>query len=200
MIGAPGPESLSSPRLSRSITPSLIDPTAPSSSTPNRERIQCADAGPSTGTPVCDSSTQDVAPLGYLSVRRKFTNNSGADVTRLRFRIIEITNITNAGGLAPPVADLRAISSPGSGGNPNVSLSVNTGLGPIDVYRTVLEMPSAQSVGGGINSSLSAGSITLANPLPAAGTAEQRSINLQLLLGVKALGRFSFFVVIEALP
>ncbi|HYE66505.1 MAG TPA: hypothetical protein VD966_13035, partial [Pyrinomonadaceae bacterium] len=186
-LGAPGPENLSSPRLTGSVTPSLVDPTSPSTIAPNRARIQCAQSGPSTGTPVCDQSNQDVAPLGFLSVRRKFVNNTGANVTRLRFRILDITNPTNQAGLGTFVADLRAITSP-------TSTTVNTGLGPIVIKGTTLEAPE-QNMGGGVNSSLSAGTITLAAPLTPGS-----EINVQFLLGVRALGAFRFFVTVEALP
>ncbi|HYE65831.1 MAG TPA: PQQ-dependent sugar dehydrogenase [Pyrinomonadaceae bacterium] len=186
IIGAPGPENLSSPRISSSVTPSLVDPLQCSGCPPNQVRLFCGNAG----TPPCDSNTSS---LGFLTIRRKFTNNTGSRIARLRFRIVDITNITNTGGLEPPVADLRAVTSNAT----TISTSVE---GTVTVEGTTLEMPPAQTIGGGINSSLAAATITLANPLPATGSFEQRSINLQFLLGVKALGRFRFFIVVEALP
>jgi len=50
-------------------------------------------------------------------------------------------------------------------------------------------------MGGGHNSSLSAGTITLPTPLQPG-----QSINLQFLLGVQQTGSFKFFFNIEALP
>ncbi|HYE63972.1 MAG TPA: lamin tail domain-containing protein [Pyrinomonadaceae bacterium] len=185
VLGAPGPENLSSPRLNSDITPSLIDPVECSNCSPNLARLFCG----TEGTPSCEQNTSS---LGFLSVRRKFTNNTGQTLTRLRFRIIDITNATYQAGLEAPVADLRALTS--------TQVLVNSAnVGPITVKGTTLETPPEQALGGGINSSLSAGDITLATPLPATGSIEQRSINLQFLLGVKSLGRYRFFVLVEAL-
>jgi hypothetical protein len=65
----------------------------------------------------------------------------------------------------------------------------------VTVFGTTLEQPPTQAVGGALNSSLSAGTITLPTPL-----APGASVNLQLLLGVKQTGSFKFFFNIEALP
>jgi hypothetical protein len=50
-------------------------------------------------------------------------------------------------------------------------------------------------MGGGYNSTVSAGTITLGTPL-AAGA----SVNVQFLLGVQQTGNFRFLVIVEALP
>jgi len=50
-------------------------------------------------------------------------------------------------------------------------------------------------MGGALNSSWTAGTITLGTPL-----ANGASVNLQLLLGVQNSGSFKFFFNIEALP
>ena len=151
-------------------------------------RIFCASAGPALGTPPCDANT---SPLGFLSIRRKFTNNTGEDVTRLRFRIVDITTL-NTPVSDPPQADLRAVSSQ------SVEVVTVISPDPIIVQGTTLEMPPDQPKGGGLNASLAAGSVMLSSPLPGTGTTEQRSIDLQFLLGVNALGRFRFFITIEA--
>ena len=62
------------------------------------------------------------------------------------------------------------------------------------VQGTTLEQPPAQPNGGGFNSSLSAGTVTLETPL-----APGDSINVRFLLGVEQTGGFKFFVNIEAL-
>src|SRR3989442_1845150 len=73
-LGAPGPESLSSPFQRNSTIPAfLLDATVAQSSSPNRVRDFTSDPA--------NNST-----FGTLSIRRRFTNNTGADVTRLRFR------------------------------------------------------------------------------------------------------------------
>jgi hypothetical protein len=65
----------------------------------------------------------------------------------------------------------------------------------VTVFGTTVEQPPAQSMGGALNSSLSAGTITLPTPL-----APGQSINLQFLLGVQNPGSFKFFFNVEALP
>jgi hypothetical protein len=65
----------------------------------------------------------------------------------------------------------------------------------VTVFGTTLEQPPTQPSGGGLNSTLSAGTITLGTPL-----APGQSINLQFLLGVQHSGNFKFFFNVEALP
>jgi hypothetical protein len=58
-----------------------------------------------------------------------------------------------------------------------------------------LEVPPTQAAGGGFNSSLSAGTVTLAAPLvPGA------SIDVNFVLNIAQAGSFRFFVNVEALP
>jgi hypothetical protein len=64
-------------------------------------------------------------------------------------------------------------------------------LPPDGLGGFVLSQPS----GGGLNSSLAAGTITVATPL-----ANGASINVEFKLGVQQAGSFRFFVNIEALP
>ena len=182
VLGSPAPENLFSTRVSSRITPSLIDPTSPSASLPNRARLFCGDPA----APPCSAVDPNTSTNGYLGIRRKFTNNTGQPVTRLRFRIVDLTTL-NSPLETPPQADLRAVSS--------TDVTVDTAFGPIAVRGTTLETPPSQAAGGGINSSLSAGTITLQNKLSSGA-----EINVQFLLGVKSLGWFRFFIIIEALP
>jgi hypothetical protein len=132
---------------------------------------------------------------GTLSLRRRFTNNTGASVTRLRFRIIDISSFPSAGGT---VADVRAITSGDvvvSGINDSATCAPATAPCSITVNGTTVEISSAQPNGGGFNTSLAAGTITLGTPL-----ANGASINVQFLLGVQQPGTFKFFVNVEALP
>jgi len=103
----------------------------------------------------------------------------------------------------PPgaIADVRALSSGaivvnGIGDSATCLAANGVATTPctITVQGTTLETPPAQPLGGGLNSSMSAGTITLATPL-AAGA----SINLQFLLGVQQPGLFKFIINIEAL-
>jgi hypothetical protein len=172
-LGAPGPENLTSPVQRNSQMPgSLIFPCVASSAPPNRVRDFTAD--------VPNNST-----FGTLSLRRRVTNNTGVNVTRLRFRIIDITTFAARAG----IADLRArTSSLTVEPNPCTSL-------PTPIQGTTLEEPPSQPNGGGFNSTLSAGTITLATPLPPGGT-----YDFQMLFGIQQTGSFKVYVNIEVLP
>ena len=58
-----------------------------------------------------------------------------------------------------------------------------------------METPPAQSIGGGLNSTLSAGTVTLADKLE-----KGKSLNVSFKLGVHTTGNFRFLVIVEALP
>jgi hypothetical protein len=203
ILGAPGPENRSSPvERSTFANPQLIDPTAPADGGENRKRLACG----SPNTPPCDPNTSS---LGFISIRRKVTNTSGASITRLRFRIIDITTLGSPGdGPSSAQADLRALSST------QMVITVN-GV-PTTVEGTTLEQPTLSAtptpppspsptptpfpefnggLGGGLNNSLSVGSITLATPL-----LNGQTVNVQFLLGVQRDGAFRFAVNVEALP
>ena len=172
-LGAPGPENLSSPVASGSgkIQFSLLDPTIAHDQPPNRVRDTTPDP-------------ENNSPLGTLSIRRTITNVSGANITRLRFRIIDITTYPYVTG----TSDIRAINS--------TSTVVTRSDGSnVFVNGTTIETPPAQLIGGGFNSTWSANNVTLATPL-----APGQSISLQFLLGVQQSGYFRIFVVVEALP
>jgi hypothetical protein len=65
----------------------------------------------------------------------------------------------------------------------------------VTVKGLTLETPPAQPNGGGYNSTVSAGTITLATPL-----APGASLNVKFLLGVQTSGSFRFLIIVEALP
>lgn len=69
------------------------------------------------------------------------------------------------------------------------------GGGTVTISGLSLDEPPGQSVGGGLNATVSAGSINLGAPL-----APGASINVQFLLGVEQGGAFRIFFNIEALP
>jgi hypothetical protein len=147
----------------------LIEPQQASTAAPNRVR--------------------DLAPVangaqGTLSIRRRFTNTTMQTVTRLRFRIVDVTtlNTPNPGGAQ---ADVRLLDSP--------TFNITTSRGPLTVHGTLVETPPAQTHGGGLNSS--AGIVSF--PV---GVAPGASIDVQFLLGVQTNGRFRFLVNVEALP
>ncbi|HEV2882779.1 MAG TPA: Calx-beta domain-containing protein [Pyrinomonadaceae bacterium] len=170
ILGAPGTENLASPiQRNAVIKASLIDPMLPSTAPPNRVRSSFG-ANPTN------------AAFGTLSIQRRFKNTLGVPVTRLRFRVVDLTTINNR---TPGDADLRVLSSTGV-----VTNSANTVV--TTVNGLTLEPPT-QPNGGGFNS-------TLTVVLPGGGLAPGNSIDVQFLLGVQEQGGFSFFVNVEALP
>jgi len=192
-LGAPGPENLSSPgNRFGNVATSPLDSCASNASPPNRVRTLCPCSGPG-----CGCAAQN-ATFGTLSIRRTFTNTSSAAITRLRFRVTDITTFPVPSG----TADLRVITS-ASAVTPDAPYTVTvdrppcgSGTSSVLVQPTTLEEGGlGQPNGGGFNSSVSAGTVTLATPLlPGA------EINLQFLLGVQQVGAFRFFITIEALP
>ncbi|HYG12123.1 MAG TPA: lamin tail domain-containing protein, partial [Pyrinomonadaceae bacterium] len=170
ILGAPGTENLDSPiQRNAVIKASLIDPTLPSVAPPNRVRSSFG-ANPTN------------AAFGTLSIQRRFKNTLGVPVTRLRFRIVDLTTINNR---TPGQSDLRVLSSTGE-------VKDSAGNTVVTVNGLTLEPPT-QPNGGGLNS-------TLTVALPGGGLAPGNSIDVQFLLGVQEQGGFSFFVNVEALP
>jgi hypothetical protein len=181
-LGAPGPEGLASPvrRDTSGVFATLLDSTKSSSVEPNRHR---------------DFAAVPNGGFGTLSIRRRVTNVTGQPVTRLRFRIIELTTFPVN---APGEADMRAVSS-----SAVTVMSVNDAgtCSPastpctLTVEGTTLGATPEQAVGGGYNATLAAETVTLATPL-----ANNAAVNLQFLLGIEQPGKFRFYIIIEALP
>jgi endonuclease G len=170
ILGAPGPENTSSPiQRNSQISLTVLDPAVSASQPPNRVRDFTSD--------IVNNST-----FGTMTIRRTLTNLTGANITRLRFRITDMTTYPTTSGYA----DLRARTSG------TVSVIV-TGGGSKTVQGTTLEEPPAQPNGGGLNATLAAGTVTLAQPL-----ANGQSVDLQFLLGIQTTGTFRFFLNVEA--
>jgi hypothetical protein len=183
-LGAPGPENLGSPIVRNAPLPMLlIDATKSASIDPNRERIL---------TPVTNGSQ------GTLTIRRRIRNDTGAPVTRLRFRIIDLSTFPTTAG----IADMRALTSVDitKGGvlDPQTCAAESGSPAPpciVTIRGTTVETPPTQPNGGATNSTFGVGVITLATPL-AAGA----SVNVQWVFGLQSTGSFKFFVNVEALP
>jgi hypothetical protein len=182
-LGAPGPENLSSPiQRNASFAVDVLDICVAPASPPNRVRDFTSDP-PNNST------------FGTLDIRRTITNNTGGNVTRLRFRVIDLTTFPAPSG----IADLRPRTSTA------VVVTVDrppcgSGTSNVTVQGTTLEIatpqpPFGQPNGGGFNSSMSAGTVTLATPL-----ANGASIDVRFLLGIQQTGSFKFYFNIEALP
>jgi hypothetical protein len=143
---------------------SFIDPTVSRLAAPNFVRVGSGNSG-------------------TLTIRRRFTNNTGVTITQLHFQIIDITTL-NSPVTSSPQADLRLTTSNDA--------TVSTGLGQMAVKGTSLYALPAQPLGGGLNASAVVS-------LPSAGLAPGDSINVQFLMNVAQNGRFRFFINVEAL-
>ena len=177
-LGAPGPENLSSPiQRNASFAVDFLDICVAAASPPNRVRDFTSDPA--------NNST-----FGTLDIRRTVTNNTGGNVTRLRWRVIDLTTFPAPSG----IADLRPRTSTA------VVVTVDrppcgSGTSNVTVQGTTLEQPPSQPNGGGFNSSMSAGVVTLATPI-----ANGASVDVRFLLGIQQTGSFKFFLNVEALP
>ncbi len=177
-LGAPGPENLSSAiQRNASFGVANLDPCVGTAGPPNRVRDFTSDPA--------NNST-----FGTLDFRRTITNNTGGNVTRLRFRVIDLTTFPAPAG----IADLRPRTSTA------VVVTVDrapcgAGTSNVTVQGTTLEQPPSQPNGGGFNSSLSAGTVTLATPI-----ANGSTIDIRFLVGIQQTGSFKFYFNIEALP
>ena len=178
-LGAPGPENLSSPivRDGVALLASNLDSCVNRFAVPNQVRDF-------TSVPAQNST------FGTLDVRRTFTNNSGAPITRLRFRVVDITTFPSISG----VADLR----PRTSGDVAVTVDrppCGSGTSNPTVRGTTLEQPPSQPNGSGYNGTLSVDAISLGTPL-AAGA----SIDVRFLLGIQQTGVGRFCVAAETIP
>lgn len=177
-LGAPGPENLSSPiQRNASFAVNLLDICVAPASPPNRVRDFTSDPA--------NNST-----FGTLDIRRTVVNNTGGNVTRLRWRVIDLTTFPAPSG----IADLRPRTSTA------VVVTVDrppcgSGTSNVTVQGTMLEQPPSQPNGGGFNSSMSSGTVTLATPL-----ANGASLDVRFLLGIQQTGSFKFYINVEALP
>src|SRR5215471_166392 len=180
-LGAPGPEGLNSPIKLDGGASVLVAQKASGCSawdnSPNRVRDLTSD-------PVNNST------FGTVSIRMQWKNISGADITRLRFRIIDLTTFPAPSGFA----DLRPRSST------SVTITADgypcgSGTSSLSVLGTTLESPPSQPNGSGFNGSLSATSITTGSPL-----LNNATITTQFLLGIQQTGTARFCIIPETLP
>lgn len=173
LLGAPSPKNLKSPIANGGLVVTLLDPTVGNSSYPNSERRP---------------NYEPNANLGILLIRRKVTNNTGYPVARLRFRVTEIITMGTPStqcGLSP-CADVRALTS--YDGQSVVGGQVITVKG-VKLEKDAPMQPN----GGGLNATLSADFITMAQPLGAG-----QSIYVEFKLGVMKSGLYRFYVIAEA--
>ncbi len=185
-LGAPGPQNLASPiQRTSSFGFLMLDSTIPAINPPNRVRDFTSDPA--------NNST-----FGTIELRRRVVNSTGGAVTRLRYRVIDITTFPAPSG----IADLRTRTSSlvvVSGINDSATCLASNGVATtpctVNVQGTTLEQPPSQPNGGAFNSTFSSGTVTLGTPL-----ANGASINIRLLFGIQQTGSFKVFLNIEALP
>lgn len=178
-LGAPGPESMvcQVPANYRSLILSqLLDPAVASNSSPNFVR-DTTEVGANKS-------------LGTLILRRTFYNTGSQPITKLRFRVIEITT-KNSPIYSPGTAqaDLRLLDS--------ANVMVSTSRGFLNVNGTIVDTP-VKSMGSGHNASAVVVDTTL---VPCDGDMGRPgcSINVQFKLGVVQTGSFRFYVEIDAM-
>lgn len=172
VLGSPGPENLLS-QFNRTgvVKAQLIDPQCTGFGTPSSacQRVRTANGANPTN-----------AAFGTLLIRRRFTNTTQQSVSRVRFRVVDITTL---GNVAPGESDLRVLNS--TGGTLTRVDNTTVSLTPL-----TLETTPTQPVGGGLNSILK-----LATPL-----ASGAFVDIEFKLGVMTNGAFRFFIIVEALP
>jgi hypothetical protein len=171
-LGAPGPENLDSPVLNNNIFVDRFNSSVASNQPNNVFRKVCA---------VAEECLPNRSALGTLSIRRRVTNSTGAPVTRIRFRVRDISTLPSPVG----TADIRPITS---------TDAIDTVSGLL-LRGTALEEPPTQTLAGGWNASWALGIVNLAAPL-----APGASVDVQFLVGVQQGGSYRIFVVTEALP
>ena len=185
-LGAPGPQNLASPIQRNAVFPVLfLDQTVSATNPPNRVRDFTSD-------PANNSI------FGTLDFRRRVVNSTGGAVTRLRYRLIDITTFPAPSGIAdmrPRTSSLIVVSGINDSTTCLASNGVATTPCTVNVQGTTLEQPPSQPNGGGFNSTFSSGTVTLGTPL-----ANGASINIRMLFGIQQTGSFKFYLNIEALP
>ena len=119
--------------------------------------------------------------LGTLSLRRRFTNNTGQALSKLRFRVADLST-WNGRQIFGSQAELRVLDA---------TLEGLSGL-----KATKLETAPLQTDGGGINAGFVVdGALTLSSPL-----ASGQSVDVEFLLGVMRVGSYQFILVVEGAP
>jgi hypothetical protein len=175
VLGAPGPQSLTSPPTynDAQVTASLVEPGASSASSPNRVRTGSGNSG-------------------TLSIRRSFTNNTSDTFDYLAFRVVDVTTL-NSPNTLPSQAQLRLVTSG------DAETFTNSQGRTVVIRGSILEFDDGatepdQPNGGGLNSTVH---INLGQgQLIAPG----ETVDVQFLLNVVQAGTFRFYVFVEGFP
>lgn len=203
VLGSPGPQNASSPIVRNgSIAATRLDTGVAATASPNLEST-----GPATGAAPgynLPANCGGAAPvLGvhngfsyckYLTFRSTYTNNTGSTVTKLRFRIVNMTTLNSPNTTAAcqvsgyPQADLRFADSPFE---PAVVISPGGGGGTMPSEAVTIDLSGAGFSGG----MYSSGTATAVVSLP-----DTQSVNISLRAAVYSGGCYNFFVNVEAIP
>jgi hypothetical protein len=174
VLGAPGPENLSSPvNKTSQLKSSLLKSDAASTADPNQVR----DTTP--GDPGAPTE------FGTLTLRRYFTNTMGAPVSTLRIRISNITT-TNSPGAGPAQADVRALTS--------IPQTITVNGVDVAVRMATLESPATTPPGGGYNVTL----LVDLSALPGGVLANNEKVAVNITLGVAKGGTYRLAYTVEA--
>jgi hypothetical protein len=178
VLGAPGPQSLTSPPTfdNGQMSESLVEPIVSKDDTPNRVR---------TGT----------GNSGTLSIRRSITNNTSQSFDYIAFRVIEIPTLNSPVTIPGGQAQLRLITSD------DAESFTNSQGRSVVIRGTILEFdPNSDEVepqqpnGGGLNSTVHAN-------LPKGFFIDPgETVDVQFLLNVVQAGNYRFFLYVEAFP
>jgi hypothetical protein len=118
--------------------------------------------------------------LGTLSLRRRFTNNTGQSLAKLRFRVTEVPTL-NSRLVYGSQAEMRVLDAQ------------LTGLSGTGLKATSVEDVPSHPLGGGVNTGLVVnGSLTLSQALQ-----NGQSVDVEFLLGVMKGGSYQFILVVE---
>lgn len=179
-LGAPGPQNVSSP-IQRNSQVTLLPINAATVGTPTEGRY------------ASKNSALD-SPNGRLTLRRTLTNNTGATVTVMRFRVVAMTGGTTT---ASGVADLRALTSAGvtvNGTKVVQGMALDAPSTPTVAPSGFGANPASTGNGGGLNSSWSVVA------LPSGGLLNGQTINVEFLFGIVQNGTYRVVVDTELLP
>jgi hypothetical protein len=174
LLGAAGPENLDAPIHRGTGGAVAAAPLDPGGSGPFANVVR--DSTPGSGS---------TSSFGTLTFRRTLTNNTGADLTALRYRVVSITSTPVGSGSG----DVRLLTA---AANAAVTLSDGTSVA---VRGSTLETPPTQALGGAYGSSVAVGGVALATPFVAGS-----SLNVQFTVGVQVQGPISFCLVAEGTP
>ena len=169
VLGYPGPQNLNDPNERGS---TLIGTLIPDGSSPTGFKLNTRD--------LLDTGTNKT--FGTLTGYRRITNSGTETISKLRFRVVEMTtkNSPLVCGAQCPQSDIRYLSSGiVPSGNPK---------------GTKIEKEADQGLGGGVNTS---GNVEGVLDLGANPLLPGQFVDVEFVLGVETKGYFRFFVSVE---